>query len=69
MDINGLAINTSVFGSFMQQPQQTAELMQQSPNEGDQGEAKQAMNTVQGLENGDQAAAQQGKGLNLNLKV
>lgn len=69
MDINGLAINTSVMGGVLQQPQQAAELMQQSPKDGSQGEANQSLNAVQGMQNGDQAAAQQGKGLNLNLKI
>lgn len=69
MDINGLANNMSVMAGMMQQPQQNPESIQQPAKDGSQGQANQALNTVGSVQNGDQAAEEQGKGLNLNLKI
>jgi hypothetical protein len=69
MDINGLAINTSIMGGFLQQPQQASQMTQQPANENAQQGLNQAINSIQDAQNGDQAAAEQGKGLNLNLKI
>ena len=69
MDINGLANNMSAMAGMMQQPQQNPELIQQPTKDGSQGQTNQTLNTVGSVQNGDQAAEEQGKGLNLNLKI